>query len=292
MSKKSLKNDESVRFHSTALNRGKIARVILPKEYHKKGLYYPTLYLLHGWGGNRNSWIENINLEKHLKKYELIVVLPESGRKWFINDYEGIHYEDYLIKELIPYIDDHYNTIPSKEGRAIAGFSMGGAAALMQAFRHPDLFSVVASHCGAVSAPSRVGDPYADLRDLADMHMPSTKDHKMVWGPPDSSTCREYDLFKIIKKVETNNLPAIYIDIGLEDYVRVVKTNREFHSALNILGIEPDYHEWHGKHDWKFLKKNIKYSLDFITEHLSLSQPKEVTLKKSKEKKHNKGSKV
>jgi enterochelin esterase-like enzyme len=46
----------------------------------------------------------------------------------------------FLTKELIPYIDAHYDTVDSPEGRTIGGYSMGGYFALEIAFQHPDLF--------------------------------------------------------------------------------------------------------------------------------------------------------
>jgi endo-1,4-beta-xylanase len=48
-----------------------------------------------------------------------------------------------IIKELIPYIDSHYRTIPKREARVIEGFSMGGFGALKFAFKYPELFCSV-----------------------------------------------------------------------------------------------------------------------------------------------------
>ena len=50
------------------------------------------------------------------------------------------NWEDYIVQDLVTYVDSHYRTLPK---RAIAGHSMGGYGALTLAFRHPDVFSSV-----------------------------------------------------------------------------------------------------------------------------------------------------
>jgi S-formylglutathione hydrolase FrmB len=49
-------------------------------------------------------------------------------------------FEDYLLDELVPYVDGHYRTIAWREGRAVEGFSLGGYQAVKIAAQHPDLF--------------------------------------------------------------------------------------------------------------------------------------------------------
>ena len=54
------------------------------------------------------------------------------------------------IEELIPHINSTYRTIPSREGRTITGFSMGGGVAASMAFKYPDLFSSVVAYAGTI----------------------------------------------------------------------------------------------------------------------------------------------
>lgn len=49
-------------------------------------------------------------------------------------------FEDYFIDDLISYIDSHYRTIASREGRSVDGFSLGGFQAIKIAAQHPELF--------------------------------------------------------------------------------------------------------------------------------------------------------
>jgi hypothetical protein len=81
----------------------------------------------------------------------LIIVMPDGGNGWYIDDANGgPRWADYDLDDLIPYIDHHYRTIAARSGRAIAGLSMGGFGALSLAAHRPDLFIAAASFSGAL----------------------------------------------------------------------------------------------------------------------------------------------
>ncbi len=48
-----------------------------------------------------------------------------------------------IVKDVIPYIEKHYRVIPKKDGRAIAGLSMGGGHTLAATNAHPETFSYI-----------------------------------------------------------------------------------------------------------------------------------------------------
>jgi endo-1,4-beta-xylanase len=70
--------------------------------------------------------------------------------------------ETLIVKELIPAIDAKYRTIPTRDGRAVCGFSMGGGGAIRLAVTHPDLFSTAASWAAALGSRG-ASTPTADL---------------------------------------------------------------------------------------------------------------------------------
>ena len=63
---------------------------------------------------------------------------------------KDFQYESFYTKTLVPYIDAHYRTVASRQGRAITGLSMGGHGALFLAMRHTDLFGACGSMSGGV----------------------------------------------------------------------------------------------------------------------------------------------
>jgi len=58
------------------------------------------------------------------------------------------NYEDYIINDLVQYIDATYRTICEKTKRSIMGHSMGGFGAMKLMIKHPDVFVAAASHSG------------------------------------------------------------------------------------------------------------------------------------------------
>ena len=60
----------------------------------------PVLYLLHGMGGNENSWRKRTNIERLLRHTNLIVVMPSTDLAWYTNTNYGHRYYDAIVKEL------------------------------------------------------------------------------------------------------------------------------------------------------------------------------------------------
>jgi S-formylglutathione hydrolase FrmB len=142
-------------------------RVLVPRDAaaHPERRY-PTLYLLHGSGGDASGWT-NLQAERVTEGLGLVVVMPDGGSDgWYTNWFGGgqPQWERFHVQQLIPWIDAHEPTIAARAKRAIAGLSMGGFGAMSYAARHPDLFVAAASYSGALdlgtpagSAPSLVG---------------------------------------------------------------------------------------------------------------------------------------
>ncbi|MEV0911259.1 alpha/beta hydrolase [Streptomyces hokutonensis] len=256
---------------SPALGCAKRASVLVPRKCTSTGAEVPVLFLLHGFGGSRTTWLTGTRLTEHLAEIDLLVVLPESGRRWFVNDDRGFRYEDYLLDELVPFVDARYAVHVRPGTRGIGGFSMGGAAALMQALRHPDVFRVAVSHAGAFEAPSRVGDPYADERRNRDMAIPSTEAHERVWGPPGSTVRRRYDLSTLLGAGRRAERLSVYADVGSDDYPRIVEMNRRTARKLIASGIDAEFFERPGGHDLEFLDRALPFSLKFAERRLKRS---------------------
>lgn len=251
--------------HSDALGCVKRASVLVPRRFDDPPV---VLYLLHGFGATRETWLRRTRLREYVADLNLLVVLPESGRRWFVNDHGGFRYEDYLLGELLPSVEAHYLGDAGAVRRAIGGFSMGGAAALMQALRNPGLFPVVVSHAGAFEATLREGDPYADVRGDRGFVMPSAEVHERVWGPVGSDVRRRYDVRGLIERLPRGPRPVVYADVGTGDYPRVIDMNRRTVGNLRRADIETVFHERSGGHDLEYLDANLPNSLRFVTERL------------------------
>jgi putative tributyrin esterase len=250
---------------SRALQRDlKRCLVVGPPEAFDAGRPLPITYFLHGWGGNAQSYLNHPRLRELLLAAPHYTVLPESFRRWFINDHDGCRYEDYLIGELVPMIDARFGIPETATWRAIGGFSMGGCAAFLAAVRHPGAFDAVFCHAGAFDAPRREDDPYEHLRGPGRvLLMPTQSEHESVWGPIHSRVRQEYDPYLTVHLCLPVQL-RIYLDVGLDDYPRIIRMVRSFHRFLLDQGLAPEYHERPGGHDLDFVAEAFPHSLSFL----------------------------
>ena len=139
-------------------------RIYLPPGYSSplnRTRRYPVLFLIHGSPGNPGSWIRGAHADWVANESiaagtvaPLILVMPDvNGGEWrdtqCINKWNGTDNEmDYLVKDLVPYIDAHYRTLAIAKDRAIGGLSSGGYCAFNVGLRNPQVFSTIFSISG------------------------------------------------------------------------------------------------------------------------------------------------
>lgn len=61
----------------------------------------------------------------------------------FSTDIYSDNYVDFIVRELKPYIDGHFSTLPDKSNTSIAGSSMGGLISMYAAVKYPNIFGNV-----------------------------------------------------------------------------------------------------------------------------------------------------
>ncbi|MGW4313310.1 alpha/beta hydrolase [[Kitasatospora] papulosa] len=137
-------------------------KIILPGGYYDDpGRRYPVLYFLHG---SPDDPVQQ-NYPALSMSDEMITVVPDGGaRGWYANWLNqrtaagAQNWENFHLKQVIPFIDANLRTIPTKKARAIAGVSMGGFGAFHYAQARPDLFSHTASLSGDIDMSARSMD--------------------------------------------------------------------------------------------------------------------------------------
>jgi S-formylglutathione hydrolase FrmB len=131
--------------------------VYLPPGYDSGSLRYPVVYDLHGLTGSQfedAQWVIP-SLEAAMKKNligPVIVVFPDGLMESYYADGKGgaKPSETRIMRELIPYIDTNYRTVPNRQLRAVTGFSMGGYGAMELATKFPDFFRVGVAYDAAL----------------------------------------------------------------------------------------------------------------------------------------------
>lgn len=163
-------------FYASKLNNYRTIYVYLPPDYQiHTDKRYPVLYMQDGqnifdpstssagksWGIHHTA----DRLIREVKIQDIIIAGIEfkdrtreythtswSGKKVKWNEYaqfeyslegKGELYEDFLIRELKPYMDTHFRTLPDKMNTALMGASSGGLVTLNIGLRHPEIFNAI-----------------------------------------------------------------------------------------------------------------------------------------------------
>ena len=236
---------DTISVFSTKMKKEVKSVVILPENYTIKK-HYPVVYLLHGYSDNYAKWIKTVPAIKTLStEHQFILVCPDGGySSWYFDSPidSTCQYESFITRDLLPYVDTHYTTIPNRASRAITGLSMGGHGALYLAIRNPNLFGSAGSMSGGV-----------DLRT-------STKayDISRRIGTIEANHA-EWDNRSVINMVNDlkNNELNLIIDCGVSDFFYQI--NAGLHRRLMALKIDHDYIERPGEHNWKYWDNSIRY---------------------------------
>ncbi len=157
-----------VLFWSESTKQVRRAFVYLPPTYGKnKKERFPVLYLQHGWGEDETAWsrqghanliMDNLIAEGKTKPFIIVMTYGMTNEVRFggIGQFTAQEFETVLVDELVPYIDQHFQTIAKKEGRAMAGLSMGGMETKTITLRRPEVFGYYGLLSGGTYAPTDI----------------------------------------------------------------------------------------------------------------------------------------
>lgn len=128
---------------------------------------FPVVYYLPGLGGDQNTFadsnaeiMDDLINDNKIAPFIVVNVDPSlidginsDGKRtyegtWYINSELNGTFEDFFVRDLVPYIDAKYPTKNNKAFRALAGQSMGGFGALILGTKHPELFCGMGSASG------------------------------------------------------------------------------------------------------------------------------------------------
>ncbi|MCW3094428.1 MAG: esterase [Chthonomonadaceae bacterium] len=132
---------------------------------------YPVIYFLPAPFENQRALFDNNGAQSlfdraiasgAISKFILVSVdmTTPLGCSWYVNSAVTGNWEDFMIQELVPYIDANFRTLPHRDSRGIAGDFMGGYGAIRFGMRHPDVFGSVYA-LGPVGTGSGVQTMYS-----------------------------------------------------------------------------------------------------------------------------------
>lgn len=241
------------------------AAVVLPDSYKKaKKTNYPVLYLLHGGTGSFRDWLTKTPdkqlLHRLADQYNLIIVTPDGGPTSYYFDSpmdKTSQYETFISKELIEKIDGAYRTIKDRNGRVIAGLSMGGHGAMYISTRHPELYCAAGSMSGVMNINTATWKVPADFAKLR------ADNFARLLGPPQDAAnpYPEYTAVGRTNELKSSGLKLIF-DCGTDDFL--IDTNRDLHQRLIANQTPHDYIERPGAHTWEYWENALPYQVLFF----------------------------
>lgn len=248
---------QTIPFASKIVGKTLPYNVLLPVDYAKPAAqdkHYPVLYLLHGLFGHYDNWITHTKLSDYAAKYSMIIAMPEGNDSWYTDSatVPADKYETYIVQELIPDVQRRYRTLETREGRAIAGLSMGGYGALKFGVKHPETFVFVGSMSGALGAASWTE---SDLRGLEAIWRTLAP----VYGSENSPTRAANDVRKLYSELTPTQvaaLPYVYLDCGTED--PLLSSSRSLADILVAHKIPHEYRELPGTHSWPYWDAQVQ----------------------------------
>jgi putative tributyrin esterase len=207
-----------------------------------------VLYLLHGLSEDASAWQRYSSIEALAEGYGLVVVMPSAGRSFYIDQPNGQKYFSYLTEELPRYLADVFGLEPRREDTFIAGSSMGG------------LYAAAASFSGMLSLDI--------LRLLPDD--PRKDEFTGLFGNLDQLPGSEHDPAVWLRKAAQNSsaLPRLFITCGRQE--DIYPLSGMFYAACQALGVNAEYYEEDGGHDWFQWDRQIRRFLAAVLGQASI----------------------
>ena len=215
----------------------------------------PSVYLLNGHSGNHLSWL---NIRKDLPeladRYGFHIIMPDGRDSWYWNSPvdSTMQMESFITLDLVPYIDNRYNTIPSPDKRAVSGLSMGGHGAMWLAFRHPDIWRNVGAMSGGLDIR-----PFPENWNMKD-RIGIKSENEQIWN--------DHTVINLVDQIRPDYY-NITFDCGTDDFFFGVNNN--MHSALIDADVKHDYTVRPGAHTSDYWANSILYHLLFFNENFN-----------------------
>jgi hypothetical protein len=125
------------------------ATIVLPPKYaDSPSVHYPTVYMIHGYGGGYIQQRSTIDrYEDQMQKGEIpemIYVFLNAhcpmGHHVFADSVNNGPWGSALVKEFIPYLERQFRMDAKPSGRFLTGHSSGGWSTMWVMTSHPDFF--------------------------------------------------------------------------------------------------------------------------------------------------------
>jgi len=279
-------------FYSEALDEVKMIDIYLPGDYYQHPeIQYATIYYLHGAGGNQNSgvekafWYYNLHSDNTtITSPPAIFVCPDGSCPPFMgSDYVNSElygkYEDFIMQDVIGFIENNFRANPDKNFRMITGLSMGGFGSSRLAATYPEKFRASFPCIGFLAMPDTTLNAWKELYyqehgnyipvltggentqlllttcgafspNLSNppINVDFPFDTLGNWVDTILNKWYNYDVSRLVKNLPDENELAWFLGCGTTDYMCTYPTYLQFMDSLDYYNIAYDYHFFEGGH--------------------------------------------
>jgi S-formylglutathione hydrolase FrmB len=213
----------------------------------------PLVILLHGVHGSHWNWSVNGRAATTLASLvsagdvgSMALAMPSDGLWGDGSGYLRHGRED--VEAFI--IDEVADIAQAVDGRAgatghlfIAGLSMGGFGAIRLAHIHPGRFTAAAG----MSSVTRLDRLFGLVEEAPSLYR--------VEPGTDS-------LLEVVSRLDQRQRPPLWMDCGLDD--ELLDANRALHEGLVAAGVQHEYREYPGAHEWRYWRERLPDVLRFF----------------------------
>ena len=230
---------------------------LLPGETRDWGPF-KTLYLLHGYRGNCDDWLNSSLIMEMSVQFNIAVVMAEGVNGFYVDQpNSGILGSEFIGRELIEVTRRTFPLSDKREDTLLGGLSMGGYGTLYNCLKHGGVFG----HAIALSTPVKVLR-YESEYEPKDIGFRQTPGYfEALHGDLTNIYETDRNIAFHAKQVLDTGKPVtnLYMACGYNDVL--VPENRELHEQLDDMGFPHVYEEGPGTHDWVFFNSFMRQGL-------------------------------
>lgn len=251
---------------SPTLDHPVVFSVYRPTLAPADGSRWPVVYLLEGRPG-LSDWLDQgfvtDVIDRAISKGDIppsLVVMAAAPFSWYVDNKDGQGLvATALTRDLIAAVDARYPTAACREGRAVAGLSMGGYGAALFALERPETYAAGLSFAGAIAPPIAAHDK--DRLARADAF------YDGVFGRPlDRDRFNDNTLFAKLHEAAARPgpKPALFLAAGESDRGGLLLSTTRLHVELQRAGFETALRIGPGQHDWPTWRRQLAEGLEWL----------------------------
>ena len=211
----------------------------------------PVLYLLHGMGGSQDSWLNRTNIERLVRKTNLIIVMVNTDNAFYTNTQYGVRYYDAIVDELPAVLHRFFPAMTTKREKTfIAGLSMGGYGAFKIALSS-NRFSYAASFSGALYIEGLAQTPELEA---------NREFWEGIFGDLSHPQSNPHSLLNLANQSDKETY--FYAWCGQQDYL--YQGHQYAVEQLQKKGLDLVAADGPGKHEWYYWEKQLEIFLSML----------------------------